>query len=816
MYKATSKTFSIIIMSFLISSYFTIQAQKKILFVTSNQDFYGTTTINTSNHFEEIVVPYDLFINAGYTVDFISPKGGAIPIGYINSSESIQKKYLYDASFMNKLEHTLQPSTINTEEYGAILFCGGGAAMFGVPEDQTIQNIAKRIYNQKGIIAAICHGTAGLANLTDENGKSLYYGKKITGFPDKFENKDKEYYKTFPFSIEQAIKEKGGNFIFSEKGWDNFVVVDGQFITGQDPSSGTDMANAIIAYMQVNSTSIPQEYNKNLDKIFSEWDNAPHKPGVVAGLLKNDQIMYQKGFGSADINHQTPITTDTKFQIGAMSKQFTAFAILLLEEQGKLSLSDEIHKYIPQLPDFGHPITLKHLLSQSSGLPDFLALKEISGWRDKDVFTQKDAMDLLFQQKQLDYKPGTRFSQTSSGILLLSEVVKQVSGQNLSTYAKENIFQPLGMHNTLIADDSEMIIPDVAIPYQVNKDGLKNSLSNNSVIGTTNVYTSAADLSRWYLNFEKPKVGSKKLIEKLNSPVTLNDGKTTFNPTSGRLLFGQQYQHSKRGIPKIWTFGLENGYVSNIFIFPTQKVTSFVLGNNNRYNGSLAMNMALEILGDIFPQPPTIDFNKLKSIKLTPQQLESYCGYYWDNDRSAARKIFIKNDTLCYQSLGSNEESKLIPISKNTFQMIVDGDDVILVKFRKEADQMKMIYTSGESDEYVYDAYTPINISDKNLNEFTGTFYNDVLKVTYTLSINEKCIFTSTKNQPLITLTPIQEDLFLSSARNFGSFRFVRDKQQNITGFYINSDKIKNLFFEKNKTFLSQTHMTTNQQNFHN
>lgn len=158
-------------------------AQNKILFVTSNQDFYGNTKIPTANHFEEIIVPYDLFIKAGYTVDFISPNGGAIPIGYINTSNGLQKKYLYDGWFMDKLEHTKKPAEIRSEDYSAIFYSGGGAAMFGVADDLTIQKIAKSIYSKNGVIAAICHGTAGIINLKDENKKSLYAGKKLQDIP---------------------------------------------------------------------------------------------------------------------------------------------------------------------------------------------------------------------------------------------------------------------------------------------------------------------------------------------------------------------------------------------------------------------------------------------------------------------------------------------------------------------------------------------------------------------------------------------------------------------------------------------------------
>ena len=234
----------------------TIRAQNKILFVTSNQDFYGNTKISTANHFEEIIVPYDVFVKAGYQVDFISPKGGAIPIGYINSSDILQKKYLYDAWFMDKLEHTKKPNEIDANHYSAIFYSGGGAAMFGVAEDPMIQKIARSIYDRNGVVSTICHGTAGIAFLKDDKGKSLYAGRKITGYPDKFENTEMEYYKTFPFSINQAIKKNEGNFVYSDEAGDGFHIVDGRFVTGQDPSSASKVANEVVKILKTNFKTV--------------------------------------------------------------------------------------------------------------------------------------------------------------------------------------------------------------------------------------------------------------------------------------------------------------------------------------------------------------------------------------------------------------------------------------------------------------------------------------------------------------------------------------------------------------------------------
>ncbi|MEO1054562.1 MAG: type 1 glutamine amidotransferase domain-containing protein [Bacteroidota bacterium] len=228
---------------------------KRILIVTSNQHTYGQTELNTANHFSEIVLAYDVFIKAGYIVDFVSPEGGAIPVGYIKTSDPIQKKYLYDASFMARLKNTLTPKRINFSDYVAVYYSGGGAAMFGVPDDKAIQAITSGIYQNGGVVSAVCHGTAGLVHLKVEGGTYLYAGKRVAGFPDKFERKQAEYYQQFPFSIEASINDNGGIFSYSEKGWDGFYVVDGRLVTGQDPTGSALVAQKVIEIIQSNSNN---------------------------------------------------------------------------------------------------------------------------------------------------------------------------------------------------------------------------------------------------------------------------------------------------------------------------------------------------------------------------------------------------------------------------------------------------------------------------------------------------------------------------------------------------------------------------------
>lgn len=229
-------------------------AASKILIIVSNADSYGDSDIGASNHFAEIVLAYDEFEMAGYSIDFVSPKGGKAPVGYLDTTSTTQNRYLNNAEFMDRLKKTKSPKEINTSDYIAVYYSGGGAAMFGVPENKDIQNIAMAVYEENnGIVSAICHGSAGLVNLKTKDGKFFVAGKKVNGYPDLFESIDDPYYATFPFSIEQKLKENGGDFKYSEEGWDDFSIADGRLITGQDPTASRSVAKKIIEKLKSKS-----------------------------------------------------------------------------------------------------------------------------------------------------------------------------------------------------------------------------------------------------------------------------------------------------------------------------------------------------------------------------------------------------------------------------------------------------------------------------------------------------------------------------------------------------------------------------------
>jgi len=227
-----------------------IQHGKRILFIVSNAHFHGSSNLSVGASFSEIINAYTEFKKAGFTIDFVSPQGGAISLSYIDTSNELQKNHLYNADFMYALANTKSPSEIKTDAYRAVHYIGGSSAMYGVPENLAIQKLTMDIYeNYNGIISSVCHGTAGIAFLKLQNGEYLVSGKRISGYPDAYENFNKAYAKEWPFKITKTIEKHGGTFKYSARN-EAHVEVDGRVITGQNYLSSALVAQEIIKLIE--------------------------------------------------------------------------------------------------------------------------------------------------------------------------------------------------------------------------------------------------------------------------------------------------------------------------------------------------------------------------------------------------------------------------------------------------------------------------------------------------------------------------------------------------------------------------------------
>ena len=220
-----------------------VEKKAKALIIVSNSFYYADSDLGAGNSFSEVAIAYDEFTKAGYATDFLSPKGGAVPLAYINTSDPIQLKYIYNTEFMSKLKSTKRPQQINPSEYKIVHYSGGSSPIFDIPDNEPIQKIVMKIFEEnKGIIGAVCHGTGGIVNLKTKEGKYLIAGKNVNGYPDSHENRNLPHYQHYPFIIENKIKERGANYKFEKEIGKEFVIIDGRLITGQNYQSTRKVA----------------------------------------------------------------------------------------------------------------------------------------------------------------------------------------------------------------------------------------------------------------------------------------------------------------------------------------------------------------------------------------------------------------------------------------------------------------------------------------------------------------------------------------------------------------------------------------------
>ena len=561
------------------------------------------------------------------------------------------------------------------------------------------------------------------------------------------------------------------------------------------------MKNVIFILSFLFSITIFSQDQQQFDSIFSKWNTNKEIPGVAACVIKDGKIIYLKGFGRANLQTKESITPQTKFQLGELSKQFTTLAILLLEKQGEISFNDNIRKYLPELPKYNHTLTLGNLLNHSSGLYDVNRIKIVVNG-DKNSLTQSEALKLITSQKTLSFKPGTDFShhQSVTESILMAEIVARSSGKSFADFVKTNIFKPLGMKNSTIVDDYNSILTNVAESYQkgVDKEFKKLKFTTN-VVGAINAYSTAEDLAKWYLNYTKPQGNIGKLIQELDNPVQLSIGKK-FVYYWGEMAKGREFTHPERGLPIFWNYGLQGGYGTNVFRYLDQKITTFVLGNNNQYNGGYAHDLVDVLVEDIYTLPANINFKAKKIKKLSIEKLKSFEGNYWFKEGYAS-EIFVKNDTLRAKWLFSSKDryQTLVPLSNNTFQQYAKMEDVRLFKFKKEGKTMKLYFTYNESSPDIMERYNPVEFSEGDLQNYVGTYYNEKYTTLFTFRVEKGELIAKNLNHQDIKFRPVKKNTFTSTSMFFNALTFSKNKEGEVTSFNIVTDGIQNLKFLKIK-----------------
>jgi hypothetical protein len=461
-------------------------------------------------------------------------------------------------------------------------------------------------------------------------------------------------------------------------------------------------------------------------------------------------------------------------------------SIALLAQQGKLSLDDDIRKYVPEMPKYDETVTIRHLIHHTSGIREYQALVLFGGLGTDNAYSDKAILNMLARQKNISFVPGSKHQYSNSNYHLLGIIVSRVSGKSLRAFAEENIFKPLGMKNTMFFDNRNEVVKNRASGYMVGSDqSIRARSSLFDLVGGGGVLTTIEDLYLWTQNYYEPKVGNKELIELLTTPGTLNDGEKI------KYAFGVWRQEYK-GLPMIEHSGNMSGFRAKIFSFPEQKFTAIALCNNMAILPSAIVNKLADIYleGQLKPATPsqkkTVAENLPPAIVLPEKEAKRYAGIYAHPESGKVFKLSVKDGKLMNSGL-LQYEIPVMPVSENRL-LIVEGANVSELNpvFNNSGtiSEIKILTKSGKAD--VFTPVKPPLESSEALADYAGTYYSEEFDADFKILPKGNNFVLQIRDDFQPPLTAAYADVFTTAGGQI-NLVFNRDAKGKITGFVFNS-----------------------------
>lgn len=522
------------------------------------------------------------------------------------------------------------------------------------------------------------------------------------------------------------------------------------------------------------------------DSIFSECEG---QPGCAVGVMHNNQLIYQNGYGFSNMDFKTSTSPETVFEIGTLSMHFTAAGIMLLEHEGKLSLDDEVQKYLPEIPRYKEgKITLRNLLTHSSGLRDYIVLLMAAGKPLDTSFNNAEAILSLSKQQALSMTPGSSYRFSQSNYTLLAIIIERITAQSFPEYLRENIFQPAGMTYSLVYDNPNRVIPNRAFAYNGQASNYARVLSDKFLAnGSSRVFTSISDFTKWNRFLNEKQLGNESLLSKLSRVTQLNNGREMtyrFGLEGGLFIGHKMIAHNGYG------FGFNAMYIH----FPEEKLSIVAMNSNGNIS---APGKAYDLAEAILPTRQNVgsitSSASKKIITLEAKQLEKFTGDYFDSKYAYTRRILMSDDTLRLQ-VNPNAIRTLVPVSETEFTIANSPVD-ISIQFDETASGLHMSVTIDDGEPAIYQSFTPANYTSDALVQFGGEFFSEELGVTYRIQYEGMTISTYVGDMQLVNYTNIMDDNFTSD--HDGYITFQRNKKGKITGFVLTDYSLGSISFIK-------------------
>jgi CubicO group peptidase (beta-lactamase class C family) len=532
---------------------------------------------------------------------------------------------------------------------------------------------------------------------------------------------------------------------------------------------------AVVAFLS--SATWAQVPNK--EKVIASAERAFEKftkayvgpaPGCAAAVSLNGDLVFEKAFGLADLEHSVPNTTQTIFESGSVAKQFTAAAVVLLQQDGKLSLDDPVKKYIPELPDYGSPLTIRHLLNHTSGLRDWGAVLGLTGaGRGERVISQDLALDVITHQRALNFTPGSEYSYSNSGYNLAAIIVERVSKQKFPAFVEERLFKPLGMKNSSWRDDYQRIVPGRAQAYSRQGTGpWRLNMPFMNVYGNGGMLTTVGDWMKWNAMLDSNSLGAP-LVNALETRGVLNDGR--------KIAYALGLEvGTHKGLKDVSHGGATAGYQTFLTRYPDNKVSVGVMCNGTSPSaGGIAEGITDEIFGP-YPEPAKTD-----AVKVSEDELKKFVGI-WRNEKTHAPARFVIENGVSRWS-----GARLVPMGGGQFTA---GDNQLKFTFDKDGKPMsaETVDSDGEVRRFVPEKeWTP---TPEDLASFKGDWFSEEAGATVTVAVDDGKTFIKQRPATSLPLQPIYKDHF--SVQGYVVW-FTRDKDGKVNGMHVGTSRLRDM-----------------------
>lgn len=530
-----------------------------------------------------------------------------------------------------------------------------------------------------------------------------------------------------------------------------------------------------------------------VDNIFAEWTDA-NSPGAAVAVVRDGRVVFDRGYGLANLEYEVPVTPATAFDIGSIAKQFTAFAVAVLAEQGKLSPEDDVRKYIPEMKARGGTIRIRHLLNHTSGLRDEFNLLTMEGLGVEDAVTFEHSVRMLTNQEELLFAPGERWEYCNSGYTLLAEIISRVTGKPYAEWMRENVFVPLGMTGSSFPEDLGTVIKGRAYSYTEGPKGWRTLVVSKSSLGCSNLFSTVVDMAKWAVNFADAEVGGRAVIDRMSERGVLNDGTVT------DYAYGQ-FIGEYRGLRTINHDGGVGGFRSALIRFPDQGIAVVVLANADYFRTTeLAKKVAEVFIGDLMQDAESTTRAAPAAAKAgtKPVELKDCAGSFRLDSTGKVLEVILQDGGLVLKNLSrGGEPLALTRLQGNSFK--VNGMGLKLSFSSNEKGIVdRLILHVGDPPESAA-RVSEVKLTEDQLAQFVGIYFSSELLVAYSLDVRDGVLTANHSRLPPMNLMPTGAREFSGEKMWLRSIRFEMDEKDRPLGFRADAAYAKNVYFQKLK-----------------